>query len=155
MQYLWPLTWNKQLAYSSRSLAWIRRKFHLPESRGCRMAAPVKGRCSGFPARHGRTLNGWFVSWKIPSINGWWYGVPPFQETAILQDHHKATAMALYPAELVVGGKCLGQIPSVTHCIEMAVSEHVAPPMFQWKASNRNQYKSLSIVVASNGIVWE
>ena len=24
---------------------------------------------------------GWCISWKIPSINGWWLGVPPFQET--------------------------------------------------------------------------
>ena len=28
--------------------------------------------------------NGWFISWKIPSRNGWWLGVPLFQETSVL-----------------------------------------------------------------------
>ena len=27
--------------------------------------------------------NGWFRKWKIPSRNGWWLGVPLFQETTI------------------------------------------------------------------------
>ena len=38
-----------------------------------------------FPWRHGASpKNGWLMSWKIPSRNGWWmmmvWGVPPFQE---------------------------------------------------------------------------
>ena len=28
-------------------------------------------------------LAGWFISWKIPIENGWWLGVPLFQETFI------------------------------------------------------------------------
>ena len=29
--------------------------------------------------------NGWFISWKIPLINGWEPGVPLFQETPTLE----------------------------------------------------------------------
>ena len=32
--------------------------------------------CGGHP------IAGWF-SWKIPSTNGWWLGVPPFQRTSV------------------------------------------------------------------------
>ena len=39
-----------------------------------------------FPARHGGPPRaGWFISWKIPSINGW-FGAPPFQETSTCHD---------------------------------------------------------------------
>ena len=34
---------------------------------------------------------GWFVSWKIPIENGWWNGVPPFQETIKCIHHNSNT----------------------------------------------------------------
>ena len=36
-----------------------------------------------FPMNGGTPIAGWFISWKIPSRNGWELGVPPFQETSI------------------------------------------------------------------------
>ena len=40
---------------------------------------------SGYEARVQRCAvqNDWFISCKTLSINGWWLGVPPFQETSI------------------------------------------------------------------------
>ena len=34
----------------------------------------------GVSWNRGTPTAGWFISWKIPSRNGWWLGVPPFQE---------------------------------------------------------------------------
>ena len=56
-------------------------KFHLPETD--RGAASVSSFLSnpqmeGFLKYRYPKLAGWFNSWKIPSINGWWLGVPFF-----------------------------------------------------------------------------
>ena len=32
---------------------------------------------SGVSKNSGTSKNGWFISWKIPSINGWWFGSTP------------------------------------------------------------------------------
>ena len=31
----------------------------------------------------GKPQHRWFILWKIPSINGWWLGVPRFQESSV------------------------------------------------------------------------
>ena len=41
---------------------------------------------------NGDTQNGWFME-KIPSRNGWWLGVPPYQETFIFAIIYSETYM--------------------------------------------------------------
>ena len=37
----------------------------------------------GCPSPWGTPIAGWLISWHIPTKNGWWLGVPLFQETSI------------------------------------------------------------------------
>lgn len=79
----------------------------------------------------------------------------------IAANNETATAMALYPAELVVGGKCLGQIPAVTHALKwlcLKIWHPLAPPKFKWKASKHNHYQHLSTIIYQSlwpRFVWE
>ena len=64
-------------------------RFHSAEGIFCpkfRDMTTGRYRCLGwgFPESWGYcSIAGRFISWKIPSINGWWLGVSPVQETPI------------------------------------------------------------------------
>ena len=65
------------MSYSMRSHLELRMEFpnHLIDH--------INQRFFGRVLEWGVSQNVWWISWKIPSINGCFIGVPPFQETSI------------------------------------------------------------------------